>query len=121
MLLHHSLAGPGNDAATAAPRESPALHPDQPLSSYPLASWPLEPGIRQRYLDNLNGLRVHLLEAGFETPNRPALLLLHGFPDLAYCWRKVMLPLAAAGYHVVAPTSAAMAGQPAGMGAMRAR
>src|SRR5262249_45662582 len=26
-----------------------------------------------------------------------------GFPELAYSWRKVMLPLAAAGYHVVAP------------------
>jgi pimeloyl-ACP methyl ester carboxylesterase len=30
-------------------------------------------------------------------------LLLHGFPELAYSWRKVMLPLAAAGFHVVAP------------------
>ena len=31
------------------------------------------------------------------------MLLLHGFPELAYSWRKVMLPLAAAGYHVIAP------------------
>ena len=31
------------------------------------------------------------------------ILLLHGFPELAYSWRKVMLPLAAAGYHVIAP------------------
>jgi pimeloyl-ACP methyl ester carboxylesterase len=30
-------------------------------------------------------------------------LLLHGFPELAYSWRKVMPSLAAAGYHVVAP------------------
>jgi pimeloyl-ACP methyl ester carboxylesterase len=30
-------------------------------------------------------------------------LLLHGFPELAYSWRKVMLPLAAAGFHIVAP------------------
>jgi pimeloyl-ACP methyl ester carboxylesterase len=30
-------------------------------------------------------------------------LLLHGFPEIAYSWRKVMLPLAAAGYHVLAP------------------
>ena len=30
-------------------------------------------------------------------------MLLHGFPELAYSWRKVMLPLAAAGYHVIAP------------------
>jgi pimeloyl-ACP methyl ester carboxylesterase len=29
--------------------------------------------------------------------------LLHGFPELAYSWRKVMAPLAAAGYHVLAP------------------
>ena len=33
----------------------------------------------------------------------PALLLLHGFPELAYSWRKLMPPLAAAGYHVLAP------------------
>ena len=33
----------------------------------------------------------------------PASLLLHGFPELAYSWRKLMLPLAAAGFYVVAP------------------
>jgi pimeloyl-ACP methyl ester carboxylesterase len=43
------------------------------------------------------------LEAGYETPGRPAVLLLHGFPELAYSWRKVMPSLAAAGYHVIAP------------------
>jgi pimeloyl-ACP methyl ester carboxylesterase len=43
------------------------------------------------------------LEAGYETPGRPAILLLHGFPELAYSWRKVMPSLAAAGYHVIAP------------------
>ncbi len=67
---------------------------------------PLEPlpaGIRSRLVDNINGLRMHVLEAGFEGKSRPCLLLLHGFPELAYSWRKVMLPLAAAGYHVVAP------------------
>ena len=60
-------------------------------------------GIRARTIDRINGLQMHVLEAGFETPDRPALLLLHGFPELAYSWRKVMLPLAAAGYHVIAP------------------
>jgi pimeloyl-ACP methyl ester carboxylesterase len=44
-----------------------------------------------------------LLEAGFESQERPCVVLLHGFPELAYSWRKVMLPLAAAGFHVVAP------------------
>ncbi len=60
-------------------------------------------GIRSRVLAGVNGLTMHVLEAGFETPGRPLVLLLHGFPELAYSWRKVMLPLAAAGYHVVAP------------------
>jgi len=46
---------------------------------------------------------MHLLEAGFETLGRPCVLLLHGFPELAYSWRKVMPALAAEGYHVVAP------------------
>ncbi len=46
---------------------------------------------------------MHYLEAGFEEAGRPALVLLHGFPELAYSWRKVMLPLAAAGFRVVAP------------------
>src|SRR5215472_1014454 len=63
----------------------------------------LPPGIRSRRVANVNGLTVHILEAGYETPPRPAVLLLHGFPELAYSWRKVMLPLAAAGYHVIAP------------------
>ncbi|MEZ5935494.1 MAG: alpha/beta fold hydrolase [Alphaproteobacteria bacterium] len=64
---------------------------------------PLPEGIRSRFVDDINGLRMHLLEAGFETGERPLVLLLHGFPEIAYSWRKVMLPLAAAGYHVVAP------------------
>ena len=61
------------------------------------------PAIRSRYVDGINGLRMHVLEAGFETKGRPCLLLLHGFPELAFSWRKVMPALAAAGYHVIAP------------------
>jgi pimeloyl-ACP methyl ester carboxylesterase len=60
-------------------------------------------GIRARTIANVNGLTVNMLEAGFERPGSPAILLLHGFPELAFSWRKVMLPLAAAGYHVIAP------------------
>ncbi|WP_043459011.1 alpha/beta fold hydrolase [Gluconacetobacter diazotrophicus] len=51
----------------------------------------------------VNGLDVHILEAGFESPGRPLALLLHGFPDLAYGWRHLIPILADAGYHVVAP------------------
>src|SRR5579862_8983288 len=68
-----------------------------------LAPLPLPSGIRSRLIPNVNGLTMHVLEAGFEAPGRPCLLLLHGFPELAYSWRKVMLPLAEAGFHVVAP------------------
>jgi pimeloyl-ACP methyl ester carboxylesterase len=64
---------------------------------------PLPPGIRSRFVESINGLRVHVLEAGFETRGRPCLLLLHGFPELAFSWRKVMPQLAQAGYHVIAP------------------
>src|SRR5437867_13082094 len=69
----------------------------------PLETGTLAPGIRSRFARNINGLDIHVLEAGFEAAGRPLVLLLHGFPELAYSWRKVMLPLAAAGLHVVAP------------------
>lgn len=62
----------------------------------------LPDGIRSRFVDEVGDLRVHILEAGWDG-ERPLVLLLHGFPELAYSWRKVMLPLAEAGYHVVAP------------------
>ena len=69
----------------------------------PYGNSTLPPGIRSRIVSNINSLAMNILEAGFETKGRPCILLLHGFPELAYSWRKVMLPLAAAGYHVVAP------------------
>ena len=59
----------------------------------------LPAGVRSRVVSNINGLAIHILEAGFETNGRPLILLLHGFPELAYSWRKIMAPLAAAGYH----------------------
>ncbi|KAH0826693.1 alpha beta-hydrolase [Lanmaoa asiatica] len=60
-------------------------------------------------LDERDGLRTHLIEAFPDTASElvslPLILLLHGFPELAYSWRKVLAPLSAAhgGYHVVAP------------------
>ena len=60
-------------------------------------------GIRARTVAGINGLAMQLLEAGSATERRPLLLLLHGFPELAYSWRRVMPALAAAGYYVVAP------------------
>ena len=63
----------------------------------------LPAGIRSRFVEGVSGLTMHVLEAGFEDDGRPLVLLLHGFPELAYSWRKIMLPLAEAGYHVIAP------------------
>ncbi len=64
---------------------------------------PLPEGVRARRVNNGNGLEMHILEAGYQDPQRPCVLLLHGFPELAYSWRKVLPVLAAAGYHAVAP------------------
>jgi pimeloyl-ACP methyl ester carboxylesterase len=67
----------------------------------PLDATVLPAGIRARFVERVNGLRIHILEAG--QPGRPCLLLLHGFPEIAYSWRKIMVPLGEAGFHVVAP------------------
>ncbi len=67
----------------------------------PLSHPTLPAGIRSRRIPGINGLTMHVLEAG--DAGRPVLLLLHGFPELAYSWRRVMVPLAEAGFHVVAP------------------
>jgi pimeloyl-ACP methyl ester carboxylesterase len=64
----------------------------------PLDDAVLPAGVRSRFLEDVNGLRVHVLEAG--QPANPCVLLLHGFPELAYSWRYVMPHLADAGFHV---------------------
>src|SRR5580765_604805 len=60
----------------------------------PYGNGTLPAGIRSRHIENVNGMTVHILEAGYETRGRQAVLLLHGFPELAYSWRKVMPALA---------------------------
>ncbi|HEY2501144.1 MAG TPA: alpha/beta hydrolase [Mycobacterium sp.] len=64
---------------------------------------PLDEGIRSRRIDGVNGLSMHILEAGHRQPDGPLVLLLHGFPELAFSWRKLMPFIAARGYHVIAP------------------
>jgi pimeloyl-ACP methyl ester carboxylesterase len=64
----------------------------------------LPAGIRSRLVAGVNGITMHALEAGYDGGgSKPAVLLIHGFPELAYSWRHVMMPLANAGYHVIAP------------------
>ena len=69
----------------------------------PYAGAVLPPGVRSRFVDGVNGLRMHVLEAGRRGGARAGVLLLHGFPELAYSWRRLMPALAEAGYHVLAP------------------
>ena len=61
----------------------------------------IDPPFTTRLIDGVNGLTMRVLEAG--DPRHPSVLLLHGFPELAYSWRKIIPILANAGYHVIAP------------------
>ena len=47
----------------------------------------------------VNGIRMRVAEAG----EGPAVLLLHGFPELWFSWRHQIGPLADAGFRVIAP------------------
>jgi pimeloyl-ACP methyl ester carboxylesterase len=54
--------------------------------------------IRHSFVDT-NGIRMHVTDAGVGYP----LVLLHGFPELWYAWRKQIYALADAGFRVIAP------------------
>uniref|UniRef100_A0A453MBS9 AB hydrolase-1 domain-containing protein n=1 Tax=Aegilops tauschii subsp. strangulata TaxID=200361 RepID=A0A453MBS9_AEGTS len=56
--------------------------------------------IRHRTVE-ANGIAMHVAESGPE--DGPAVLFLHGFPELWYSWRHQMAHLAARGYRCVAP------------------
>ncbi|XP_019163974.1 PREDICTED: bifunctional epoxide hydrolase 2 [Ipomoea nil] len=47
----------------------------------------------------VNGINMHVAEIG----QGPAILFLHGFPDLWYSWRHQLLALSAKGYRAIAP------------------
>ena len=65
------------------------------------APWPLPAGVGSRRVQTDAGLSMHYLEAG--SPDQPLVLLMHGFPEVSYSWRRQLPALAAAGWHVVAP------------------
>jgi len=102
ILQALAVFAPAVKASRARAQTTPAQSAAAPLSSAVLPR-----GVRARFIHSVNGISMHVLDAGFATPvsaaARPAILLVHGFPELAYSWRKVMVPLAAAGYHVIAP------------------
>lgn len=57
--------------------------------------------VRHRTVEVASGVRLHVAEAGPE--DGPAVLLVHGFPELWYSWRHQMRALAARGFRAVAP------------------
>lgn len=60
----------------------------------------LENAELSRFIE-VDGMRVHYQEAGDK--QAPTILLIHGFGASNVVWANVILPLAGAGYHVVAP------------------
>jgi pimeloyl-ACP methyl ester carboxylesterase len=68
--------------------------------------------VRPRRID-LGRITLAVAEAG--PPDGPPVVLVHGFPELAYSWRHQIEPLAEAGYRVLAPDLRGLGGsdQPA--------
>jgi len=64
------------------------------------------PDFPKPQLVDTNGVQLAVHETGRGRP----VVLCHGFPELAYSWRHQMSPLAAAGYHVIAPDQRGYAG-----------
>lgn len=61
----------------------------------------LPAGLREAQISSdASDLSYHIIEAGEK--GRPLILLLHGFPELAYSWRGIMPALAQEGFYVVA-------------------
>lgn len=60
----------------------------------------LVPGEWEHQFVPANGTRLHVAEAG--DPDRPLVVLLHGFPQTWYAWRAQIPALAGAGYRVAA-------------------
>ena len=58
--------------------------------------------VRRRIIEAPGGVGISVTEAG-QAGDQPTVVLLHGFPDLSFTWRRQIPALAAAGYHVLAP------------------
>ncbi|KAJ0791241.1 putative soluble epoxide hydrolase [Helianthus annuus] len=56
--------------------------------------------ISHRFLQ-VNGLKLHVAEIGSEPA--PAVIFLHGFPEIWYTWRHQMIAVANAGFRAIAP------------------
>lgn len=59
----------------------------------------MTPGTARTLVTTAPGIELEVFEAG----SGPPVVLLHGFPELAYSWRHQVGPLVAAGYRVIVP------------------
>jgi pimeloyl-ACP methyl ester carboxylesterase len=57
--------------------------------------------LRDDRVESAGGVTLHVTRAG--PPHRPAVVLLHGFPEDARTWRRQIPPLVRAGFQVLAP------------------
>jgi pimeloyl-ACP methyl ester carboxylesterase len=73
----------------------------------------------EHHLVRTNGVKLHVVQAGPEAG--PLLILLHGYPEFWYGWRKQIPSLAAAGFRVWAPDQRGynMSEKPRGVGAYK--
>jgi len=112
---HHHQFNRGRHASTIIMAHDDSNPPPTHGDPTALPPLPLPAGITSRFVDTRPfGLRYHVLEAipaasssssaseSEPAPRPPLVLLLHGFPNLAYDWRFVMPGLARAGYYAVA-------------------
>ncbi len=103
------IVSPSVTDTIGSSQDAPTLtimsHPAHYLPPLPLPS-----GLSSAYIDCTAsvGLTFHIIETGNtrtnSLPDKPLILLLHGFPELAFSWRKIMPELATygGGHHVVA-------------------
>ncbi|KAM3416190.1 hypothetical protein BST61_g7796 [Cercospora zeina] len=72
------------------------------LQTSDLKPLPLPSGVSEDYIDCTSscGLNFHILRAG--DPSTPLVLFCHGYPELAFSWRKILPVVANAGYYCVA-------------------
>ena len=82
-------AGPAEDGL-AAPRPRLRAMADRPI--------PELEGVEHRFVD-AGGLRTHVAEAG----EGPPIVMLHGWPQNWWMWRKLIGPLADSGRRVICP------------------
>ena len=66
---------------TANDRGAGSDNPPTAAADAPYGNGIVPPGIRSRHIASVNGMTVHILEAGYETTGRPAVLLLTASPN----------------------------------------